>query len=264
MSNTGYHANGKPCWWARVGSGAAATFLEIPEVRGDQVLRCEVDLPPGTTVFCGAGKGTHKTVRETVVTLKIDSPEGPAESSVVDAEKDSVMVTPVTPAPVSTEAPKTGTAPAAAKKAAPKPVKKAVAPKPAEKPAPAKKATKKAAPAAEKAPAKKTPAPVKKAASAAAKPEPTKEPGGLGKGQIKILQCLAKHPESTRNEIATHTGINSGFTSLLGHADPTKREAQSLLALGLIKADKQDRDGKDVVAYSLTAEGRKKTEKLSK
>lgn len=179
------------------------------------------------------------------------------------------MVTPVaSTAPVSTEAPKAAPAAKPAKKAAPKPVKKAVAPKAAEKAAPAaKKATKKAAPApaAEKTPAKKAPAPVKKTAPAvAAKPAATKEAGGLGKGQIKVLQCLAKHPESTRNEIATHTGINSGFTSLLGHADLTKREPQSLLALGLIKADKQDRDGKDVVAYSLTAEGRKKTEKLSK
>lgn len=29
MSNTGYHANGKPNWWARVGKGDAAAFLEM-------------------------------------------------------------------------------------------------------------------------------------------------------------------------------------------------------------------------------------------
>lgn len=70
MSNTGYHANGKPNWWARVGAGESARFLQIPRVRGDQILECEVDVPPGTTVCCGAGKGHYKTVRETVVTTE--------------------------------------------------------------------------------------------------------------------------------------------------------------------------------------------------
>ena len=68
MSNTGYHANGKPNWWARVGTGDDAKFITIPWTRGDSCLSCEVDLPAGTTVYCGAGKGTHKTIRETVVT----------------------------------------------------------------------------------------------------------------------------------------------------------------------------------------------------
>lgn len=72
MTNTGYHSNGKPTWWARVGKGDGATFLEIPDVRGDYRLDCIVDVPPGTTVHCGAGKGTHKTVRETVVTTAVD------------------------------------------------------------------------------------------------------------------------------------------------------------------------------------------------
>jgi hypothetical protein len=68
LSNTGYPANGKPVWWARVGS----TFLRIPQVRGDSYLECEVDLPPGTQVQCGAGKGTYKTVRCTVVTTEVE------------------------------------------------------------------------------------------------------------------------------------------------------------------------------------------------
>lgn len=71
MSNTGYHKNGRPTWWARTGSGDDAQFLDIPEVRGDRHLDCVVDLPPGTTVFCGAGRGTYKTVRETVVTRAV-------------------------------------------------------------------------------------------------------------------------------------------------------------------------------------------------
>lgn len=72
MSNTGYHRNGKPTWWARVGSGDDATFVRIPWTRGDDYLDCVVDLPPGTTVFCGAGKGSRKTVRETVVTTAVE------------------------------------------------------------------------------------------------------------------------------------------------------------------------------------------------
>jgi len=73
MSNTGYHANGKPTWWARIGSGDGARFLTVPYTRGDRYLDCEVDVPPGTTVYIGAGKGTHKTVRQTVVTVEIES-----------------------------------------------------------------------------------------------------------------------------------------------------------------------------------------------
>lgn len=72
MSNTGYHSNGKPTWWARIGSGKDAKFLDIPYTRGDEYLDCVVDVPPGTSVQCGAGKGTHKTVRETVVTTPIE------------------------------------------------------------------------------------------------------------------------------------------------------------------------------------------------
>ncbi len=70
MSNTGYHQNGKPTWWARIGSGDSVQWVSIPRVRGDERLDCVVDLPVGTQVFCGAGKGSYKTVRETVVTVE--------------------------------------------------------------------------------------------------------------------------------------------------------------------------------------------------
>jgi hypothetical protein len=73
MSNTGYHANGKPNWWARIGSGEGASFLSIPRVRGDENLDVVVDVGPGTVVFCGAGKGTYKTVRQTVTTEAIEN-----------------------------------------------------------------------------------------------------------------------------------------------------------------------------------------------
>lgn len=66
MSNSGYHRSGKPNWWARVGTGSEAKFLPIPRVRGDEYLTAEVDLPEGTEVFIGAGKGKD-SVRETIV-----------------------------------------------------------------------------------------------------------------------------------------------------------------------------------------------------
>lgn len=71
MSNTGYHQNGKPNWWARVGQGSDAEFLVIPKVRGDNELDVVVNVPPGTTVHIGAGKGSHKTIRQTVTTEPI-------------------------------------------------------------------------------------------------------------------------------------------------------------------------------------------------
>jgi len=73
MSNTGYHQNSKPNWWARVGQGDDAQFLTIPTTRGDRILDCVVDVAPGTTVHIGAGKGSHKTVRQTVVTTAIEN-----------------------------------------------------------------------------------------------------------------------------------------------------------------------------------------------
>lgn len=71
MSNTGYHQNGKPNWWAYIGKGDNVQWVEIPKVRGDQYLHYEVDLQPGTTVYIGAGKGNYKTVRETIKTEAI-------------------------------------------------------------------------------------------------------------------------------------------------------------------------------------------------
>lgn len=73
MSNTGYHHNGKPNWWARIGTGSDARFLPIPKVRGDETLDVVVDVPPGTTVHCGSGRGSYKTVRQTVVTVPVEA-----------------------------------------------------------------------------------------------------------------------------------------------------------------------------------------------
>lgn len=48
MSNRSYHAEGKPTWWVRIGSGNSATFVDIHRMRGDENLNVEVEVPNGT------------------------------------------------------------------------------------------------------------------------------------------------------------------------------------------------------------------------
>lgn len=86
----------------------------------------------------------------------------------------------------------------------------------------------------------------------------------LGKPRRKILEALEKGAKLTRNEIAEKTGINSGFTSLLGHLEPEKQEEGSLAKLGLIRFEKEDRDGKNAVVAVITAAGKKALEKARK
>jgi len=114
--------------------------------------------------------------------------------------------------------------------------------------------------------ASKTATPKKKAAAkktttkkkAAAKKVATNSSGSkLGKPLMAILEVLKKGKSLTRSEISAATGIKSGFTSYLGQTDPEKREEGSLLARKLIKIEKHDRDGKDVLVYSITATGKK-------
>jgi hypothetical protein len=143
---------------------------------------------------------------------------------------------------------------------------------PAKKTAPkkaAKKTAKKAAPAAKKSPKKADKkVPAKKAAKASPAPKAKaekKEPkangkasGGLGKPRTAILETLSKYQDGlTRNQISEKTGINSGFTSLLGHIEADKREDNSLAKEGYIKIQVQDIDGKNVTLYVITAKGRK-------
>jgi len=71
MSNSGYHRAGQPAWWARIGDGADATFLRLPSRRGDRCLDVAVDVPVGTAVVCGAGRGSD-AVRQTVTTAVPD------------------------------------------------------------------------------------------------------------------------------------------------------------------------------------------------
>jgi len=59
--------HGCPRWWARVGSGDNARFLDIPKVRGDNDLRCTVEVEDDVTViYIGVGPNNKHGVRETV------------------------------------------------------------------------------------------------------------------------------------------------------------------------------------------------------
>ena len=68
MSNRQYHLNGRPCWWARVGSGESAQFLRIPRTRGDEDLSCTVEVDDDVKeIYIGVGPNNQHGVRETVV-----------------------------------------------------------------------------------------------------------------------------------------------------------------------------------------------------
>lgn len=113
---------------------------------------------------------------------------------------------------------------------------------------------------------KTPPTPKKVATSSTPAPSTNGTANQLGRPATKILRVLAKKA-MTRAEISAATGINSGFTSLLGHLEPEKREAQSLAARGFIKpetsASGQNGEAK-VVTWSITAAGRKALEKAPK
>lgn len=70
MSNRQYHRNRQPRWWARIGSGDAAEWVEIGTIRGDQALDVVVPLPPGTSVHIGCGPRDNG-IRETVETQAV-------------------------------------------------------------------------------------------------------------------------------------------------------------------------------------------------
>lgn len=68
MSNSGYHRSGKATWWARIGSGAGAEFLQVGRERADRVLDVVVEVPAGVTeIYIGAGKaGSRDAIRQTI------------------------------------------------------------------------------------------------------------------------------------------------------------------------------------------------------
>jgi hypothetical protein len=76
----------------------------------------------------------------------------------------------------------------------------------------------------------------------------------LGKPRTAILAALAKNGAAlSRAAIAEATGIHSGFTSLLGHVDPARREERSLAKLGYIEPV-PSADGKSI-GWAITTAG---------
>jgi len=86
----------------------------------------------------------------------------------------------------------------------------------------------------------------------------------LAKGQIKILQLLAKSGKQlTRKQLITKGVEPTGLGGHIGLKDPDKRAIQeerdgrkSLLTLKLVKVQQQDVDGKDVLFYAISATGK--------
>lgn len=86
---------------------------------------------------------------------------------------------------------------------------------------------------------------------------------GLSPNQIKVLSTLAKAKGPlTRTELATKTGINKGWSRLLGASTKDDSENGGLEAEGLVKVEKPE-DSRGLV-YTITAAGRKALEKASK
>jgi hypothetical protein len=135
-------------------------------------------------------------------------------------------------------------------------------------PAPSKRARKRAAKPEQATPPPETTATVDPAVSAPAPEAPaaeetpktetektqTPKEAPLGKPRTAILAALAKNGAAlSRSQIAEITGIKTGFTSLLGHVDPARREERSLAKLGLIEPV-PSADGKSI-GWAITTAG---------
>lgn len=105
----------------------------------------------------------------------------------------------------------------------------------------------------------------KKAAKAkAAKAAPAaKANGGLTGNEVKILTALTKSNKPlTRDQLRSKTGINKGWSRVLGAAtkdDGGVNADASLEGRGYVKADKPE--GQRTLEYTVTAAGRKALEK---
>lgn len=113
--------------------------------------------------------------------------------------------------------------------------------------------------------AKAKKAPAKKATTKA----PAKKKDGLRKAQIAILKYLAKQSTpKTRTQIAKGAEVDSaGCTEWIGSTKDEVRLAndekhfKSLVSLKLVKQGQHDVNGKSVIAYSITATGKKQAAK---
>lgn len=108
--------------------------------------------------------------------------------------------------------------------------------------------------------AKKT---TKKAPTNGGKASPGRPTRFLGKQHLATLRLLKKTPRGlTRNQISEKLGITSGFTSLLGHLEPEKRETGSLAYRGFIRFQEDPETGATIAL--ITAAGSKAIETAEK
>jgi len=106
----------------------------------------------------------------------------------------------------------------------------------------------------------------KAAPKARTKSARTPSSGELNGSQVKLLLTLGKSKkEMDRKQLSAKTGINKGFSRLLGAATKDANGvhgSSSLIGLGFVKAEKHE-DSR-TLTYALTAKGRKKFQQLSK
>lgn len=87
---------------------------------------------------------------------------------------------------------------------------------------------------------------------------------GLRKPQVRILKALAKASKPlTRAAIAEKASVDAaGCVEWIGSADEATRKTNdakhfpSLVTLGLLRQERHDADGRDVVLYTVTAKGK--------
>lgn len=109
-----------------------------------------------------------------------------------------------------------------------------------------------------------------KATAAERAPRARKE--GLRKPQIDVLRCLSKAREPlSRKQIAEKAKTDLAFlTSHIGSHDEETRKANdkknwpSLLGLGFVRSSTEEIDGRQTIAYEITATGRKALAKAEK
>ncbi|MCK9569152.1 MarR family winged helix-turn-helix transcriptional regulator [Candidatus Pacearchaeota archaeon] len=99
---------------------------------------------------------------------------------------------------------------------------------------------------------------------------PREKKEGLRKPQIRILKTLAKaNKPLTRAEVSEKAPVDvATCVEYLGSWDDATRESNdvkhfpSLVSLGLVKHVDEDRDGRSVIVYSITAKGKAVAAKL--
>lgn len=83
----------------------------------------------------------------------------------------------------------------------------------------------------------------------------------LSSNQVKILEQLSSGRRMSRKDIAEATGIQKGFSKLLGAQENPAETA--LEPMGLVKSE-EPKEGERGLQYTITAGGKKALEKAQK